>query len=80
MVHAGVTLSRATRFEPSWVRAPLPAELAELRARYGLDQPYPVQYLAYLTQLMQGNLGLTISFTPQRVSTVIGAALPTTVY
>ena len=57
---------------------PSPAELAELRARYGLDQPYPVQYLAYLTQLLQGNLGVTISFNPQPVSRVVGATLPTT--
>lgn len=49
-----------------------------MRARFGLDQPYPVQYLTYLTQLLQGNLGVTISFTPQPVSSVVGATLPTT--
>ena len=79
VVHAGISLIGG---DP--VRAlfgfvpPSPAELAALRARYGLDQPYPVQYLAYLTQLLQGNLGVTISFTPQPVSSVVRAALPTT--
>ena len=79
VVHAGISLIGG---DP--VRAlfgfvpPSPAELAELRARYGLDQPYPVQYLAYLTQLLQGNLGRTISFTPQPVTSVVGATLPTT--
>ncbi|HEU4915082.1 MAG TPA: ABC transporter permease [Acidimicrobiia bacterium] len=79
VVHAGISLIPG---DP--VRAlfgfvpPSPAELAELRARYGLDQAYPVQYLSYLTQLVQGNLGVTISFTPQPVSTVVGASLPTT--
>jgi ABC-type dipeptide/oligopeptide/nickel transport system permease component len=52
--------------------------LEALRARFGLDQPYPVQYLSYLTQLLKGNLGMTISFTPQPVSSVVGATLPTT--
>ena len=79
VVHAGISLIGG---DP--VRAlfgfvpPSPEELTALRARYGLDQPYPVQYLAYLTQLLQGNLGVTISFTPQPVSSVVRAALPTT--
>ena len=57
---------------------PSPAELAELRARYGLDQPYPAQYLAYLTELLRGNLGVTISLTPRPVTSVVAATLPTT--
>jgi ABC-type dipeptide/oligopeptide/nickel transport system permease component len=79
VVHAGISLIPG---DP--VRAlfgfvpPSPVELAELRARYGLDQPYPIQYWAYLTQLLQGNLGVTISFTPQPVSRVVAATLPTT--
>ncbi|HWL48507.1 MAG TPA: ABC transporter permease [Acidimicrobiia bacterium] len=79
VVHAGITLLGG---DP--VRAlfgfvpPDPAELAELRARYGLDEPYPVQYLTYLTQLLQGNLGVTISFTPQPVTRVVASTLPTT--
>jgi ABC-type dipeptide/oligopeptide/nickel transport system permease component len=80
VVHAGVTLVQGDPIRALFgFVPPSPEELAELRARYGLDQPYPVQYLVYLTQLLQGNLGLTISFSPQRVSTVIGAVLPTTV-
>jgi ABC-type dipeptide/oligopeptide/nickel transport system permease component len=57
---------------------PSPEELETLRARFGLDQPYPVQYLTYLGQLLQGNLGVTISFNPQPVSTVVSSTLPTT--
>jgi ABC-type dipeptide/oligopeptide/nickel transport system permease component len=80
MVHAGVTLVQGDPIRALFgFVPPSSAELAELRARYGLDQPYPMQYLAYLTQLLQGNLGLTVSFSPQRVSTVIGTVLPTTV-
>lgn len=32
----------------------------ELRARWGLDKPIPVQYLAFLQQLAHGNLGTSI--------------------
>jgi ABC-type dipeptide/oligopeptide/nickel transport system permease component len=79
VVHAGISLIPG---DP--VRAlfgfvpPSPAELTELRARYGLDQPYPIQYLSYLGQLLQGNLGVTISFNPQPVTSVIRPTLPTT--
>jgi peptide/nickel transport system permease protein len=38
------------------------AELrADLLTRYGLDQPLPVQYLKYLGQLLQGDLGVSFS-------------------
>jgi ABC-type dipeptide/oligopeptide/nickel transport system permease component len=79
VVHAGVTLIGGDPIRALFgFVPPSPAELAELRARYGLDQPYPAQYLAYLTQLLQGNLGRTIAFSSRPVTSVIGAALPTT--
>lgn len=34
---------------------------AELLNTYGLDQPLPVQYVKYLGQLLQGNLGVSFS-------------------
>lgn len=50
---------------------------ARWRAAYGLDQPIPVQYGRYMTQLASGDLGW--SFSRQRpVAEVIGAALPRT--
>ena len=79
VVHAGVSLLPGDPIRALFgFVPPSPEELEALRARFGLDQPYPVQYLAYLTQLLQGNLGVTISFTPQPVSSVVGATLPTT--
>ncbi|MBI4493366.1 MAG: ABC transporter permease, partial [Chloroflexi bacterium] len=33
---------------------------AELRARYGLDQPVPVQYLIYMQRMAQGDFGTSI--------------------
>lgn len=79
VVHAGITFLGG---DP--VRAlfgfvpPSPEELEALRAQFGLDDPYIIQYLSYLGRLFQGNLGVTISFNPQPVRTVVGATLPTT--
>lgn len=79
VVHAGISLIPGDPIRALFgFVPPSPEELEALRARFGLDQPYPVQYLTYLTQLLQGNLGVTISFTPQPVSSVVGATLPTT--
>jgi peptide/nickel transport system permease protein len=48
-------------------------------ARFGLDQPVWKQYLNYLVDLAQGNLGYSISFFPARVSDMILVALPWTI-
>lgn len=37
-----------------------PAIIAAYRAKWGLDQPYPIQYLVYLNNLVHGNLGTSI--------------------
>lgn len=48
-------------------------------ARFGLDQPVWKQYLNYLVDLAQGNLGYSISFFPARVGDMILVALPWTI-
>jgi peptide/nickel transport system permease protein len=48
-------------------------------ARFGLDQPVWKQYLNYLVDLAQGNLGYSISFFPARVGDMILIALPWTI-
>jgi len=53
------------------------AAVAELQARYGLDQPLPVQYWTALSNAAQGDLGTSIA-TGQPVTTAIGEALPGT--
>jgi peptide/nickel transport system permease protein len=40
---------------------PSPAEIAQLRHEYGLDQSLPQQYLTYMWNLLQGNLGQSIT-------------------
>jgi peptide/nickel transport system permease protein len=52
------------------------AEAEALRERYGLDQPLVVQYGLWLGQVMQGDLGQSISGRP--VSRELAQALPVT--
>jgi peptide/nickel transport system permease protein len=54
-----------------------PAALAQLRSELGLDLPLPQQFLNYLKQSAQGNLGLT--FDNQPVSSEIAKAVWPTV-
>src|SRR6516165_1651858 len=35
-------------------------DIAKLRASYGLDKPLPVQFVYWLSELVQGNLGQSI--------------------
>jgi peptide/nickel transport system permease protein len=48
-------------------------------ARFGLDQPVWKQYLTYLSDLAQANLGYSISYFPARVSDLILVSLPWTI-
>jgi len=54
-----------------------PAELDELRARYGLDQPLIVQYVTKLFAALQGDLGTSFA-TGQDVWSMLAEALPPT--
>ncbi|MDZ4310549.1 MAG: ABC transporter permease [Cypionkella sp.] len=52
-----------------------PEARAEMEARYGLDQPLPVQYGIWLSKVMQGDLGTAI-VARRPVSDLILQALP----
>ncbi len=53
------------------------ARLVALYTRtFALDRSLPVQYLIYLRNLLHGDLGYSLSYFPERVSAVIGRALP----
>ncbi|MBN9793894.1 MULTISPECIES: ABC transporter permease [unclassified Pseudonocardia] len=54
-----------------------PAELDALRARYGLDQPLPVQYVTKLWAALHGDLGTSFA-SGQDVRTAVAEALPPT--
>ncbi|GAB3211157.1 ABC transporter permease [Nocardia tengchongensis] len=53
------------------------AAIAEMRARYGLDQPLWAQYWTALSHAVRGDLGHSIS-TGQTVTGALGEALPST--
>jgi len=54
-----------------------PATIAALRVQLGLDQPIPIQYVAWLSRAVQGDLGRSFQ-TNQRVVAAIGERIPVT--
>lgn len=50
----------------------------ELRQRLGLDQPLLVQYLTYVTNFFQGEMGISFSRYPDEVWDVLWEAIPRT--
>ena len=56
----------------------VPAEkIAQIKARWGLDQPWYIQYLFWLGNVLRGDFGLSIT-TGQEVSYLIAQRLPYT--
>lgn len=51
-----------------------PEVMAALNERYGLDQPVPVQYVNYMKNLLQGDLGVSLK-TGRSVATTISDGL-----
>ncbi len=49
-------------------KAVQPQIKARLMAQYGLDQPIPVQYVRYLGNIVQGDLGISMKYQNQDVS------------
>ena len=54
-----------------------PADIARLRALYGLDQPLLAQFVTWLGQVASGDFGRSISLR-QQVFELVGARLPAT--
>jgi peptide/nickel transport system permease protein len=55
-----------------------PADAAVLRHALGLDKPLPTQFLIWVGNALQGNLGSSISF-QQPVTALIASSLPATI-
>jgi len=55
-----------------------PAVLEQLRTLYGFDQPLPVQFLAWLREVLSGNFGASLR-TGEPVLKLIGQTLPVTI-
>jgi len=54
------------------------AAIADLRGRMGLDEPIVVQYLSYMGQMLQGDLGESIFFHEPVLDVIASRAEPTT--
>ena len=52
----------------------------DISRQFGLEQPLPIQYLAYMRNFWTGNLGVSWSQFPKPVSEIIGERLPRTVF
>jgi oligopeptide transport system permease protein len=46
--------------------------------KYGLDKPYYEQYFIYIKNLLKGDLGTSITYSPRTVEEIIGRQLPVT--
>ncbi|AAT89419.1 ABC transporter permease [Leifsonia xyli subsp. xyli] len=57
-------------------RPPSPAQLAQVRAQYHLDEPFIVQYLIYLGGIFRGDLG--VSFSGEPVADILARTFPVT--
>jgi peptide/nickel transport system permease protein len=53
--------------------------IEQARKNYGLDQPLPIQYLAYVKQLATGDFGLAITFNRKPVLALIRERAPATI-
>lgn len=58
-------------------RSATPATVASIRAQLGLDQPIPIQYARYLSNLARGDMGRSY-VQKAEVSTLIASRLPAT--
>jgi oligopeptide transport system permease protein len=59
-------------------RAVAPEVQATLAARYGLDQPLPVQLGRYMAGLLHADMGPSLKYPQREVTEIIAAGLPTT--
>jgi oligopeptide transport system permease protein len=70
-------LMRLTPGGPFDLEAPVPAEvMANLRARYHLDDPLWQQYLTYLWNLLRGDFGPSFKYKDFTVTQLIGLGFP----
>ena len=73
-------LMRLTPGGPFDAEAPVPAEiLANLRARFHLDEPLWRQYLDYLWGLLHGDFGPSLKYRNHTVTDIIAQALPVSI-
>lgn len=66
----GDPLTRLTEDRPM-----APAEVARLRAIFGLDQPVGTQFVRFTTAALRGDFGVSIEYYPTRVNTLVASRI-----
>ncbi len=56
-----------------------PAQLEDLKVRFGLDKPLPMQYISWIADMFHGDFGESINL-QEPVSKLIGERLPVTLH
>lgn len=56
-----------------------PAQLEQLQVRFGLDQPLPMQYISWITDMFRGDFGESINL-QESVSKLILERMPVTIH
>jgi oligopeptide transport system permease protein len=57
-------------------KAVSPETTKALNVKYGLDKPLPVQYINYMSKLVQGDFGLSIKQTGRSANDIISSTFP----
>lgn len=52
-----------------------PAQLQVLDEKYGLNQPLGQRYVTYINNLLHGDLGISLQFSDQKVTTLLGSRI-----
>jgi peptide/nickel transport system permease protein len=73
------TLLRLLPGDPAIAIAGTSGNIEEVRHRWGLDRPIPVQYLNWLKNAVTGDFGISSAFNV-KVTTLISQRLPVTLY
>jgi oligopeptide transport system permease protein len=79
IVVASFALVRLAPGNPFVSEREIPPQVrAALDAKYGFDRPLPEQFLRYLGNILQGDLGLSTKYPQRTVNEIIAAGFPVT--
>jgi len=79
IVVAAFALVRLAPGSPFTSEKEIPPEIRrQLEARYGFDRPLPEQFLRYVGNLLQGDLGLSTKYPQRSVNEIIANGFPVT--
>jgi oligopeptide transport system permease protein len=79
IIAASFALVRLAPGSPFSSEKEIPPEIRrQLEAKYGFDRPLPEQFVRYVGNLLQGDLGLSTKYPQRTVNEIIAAGFPVT--